>query len=211
MMGKTRKKWFRNVSTQFRSWKIVATDYKFLLMTKISQIFALITGMTFLLASNGFAQLTPAEAYHDRLENLVRDFGFDAGEQPTFDEPKFNKLMGRSRVAAGRAMARSERGRPASSAFWLSRCVAIADRATDFAIAANMSGSGYSDDLAGYGAFITQRLYVELGEEADIPVWAVMYLEQLHDNALASYNEEDWSRASRSWAYGVLIIEWLSS
>ena len=179
-------------------------------MNKPSRLLSALTALTFALIANGFAQLTATEAYHDRLENLIRDFGFEAGEQPTFDEPKFNKLMGRSRIAAERARRQSERGRLASSAFWLSRSVAISERATDVAIAANMSGSGYSDDLAGYAAFITQRLFVELGEESDIPVWAVMYLEQLHDAALADYSDEDWSGASRRWAYGVLIIEWLT-
>ena len=54
--------------------------------------------------------------------------------------------------------------------------------------------------------------FVELSEEraADIPVWAVMYLEQLHDDALERYGDEDWSGASRRWAHAVLIIEWLT-
>ena len=181
-------------------------------MKKTSRLLALITGVTFLLAANGLAQLSAADAYEDRLGDLVRDFGFDAGEQPTFDEPKFNKLMGRSRVAVGRALSRSERGRLASSAFWLSRSIAISDRATDVAVAANMSGSGYSDDLSSYGAFISQLLYVELLDESIyyIPAWAVFYLEGLHEDALESYGEEDWSRASRRWAHGVLILEWLT-
>ena len=167
--------------------------------------------LTFL--PTGSADADAAAIYENQLSNLAMDFGFEAGERPHFDEAKFNKLMGRSRIAVKKSVKRAGRDHLGTSAYWLARSISISDRATGVAIAANMSGAGYSDDLASYGAFISQRLFVGLGEEQadEIPDWAMMYLLQLHDTALARYGDEDWSTASRYWAHGVAVIEWLSN
>ena len=86
--------------------------------------------------------------YADRIDELAEEYGFELGELPTFDEPFFNRLLGHARVLVERTRTSLDHGDFCRATIWLYHSVRVLDRATNFGIAANMSGFGHSDDLA---------------------------------------------------------------
>ena len=148
--------------------------------------------------------------YKADLDELAAEYYLDPGEFPNFDEPRFNRLVGYARILLERARISVDRGDVCRSVVWLYHSVRLLDRATNFAISANMSGSGHSDDLASLSEFRAETLLedaiVLAGE--DVPPFALsiaLAMEEIGDQD-GNNDEGDWARAVRAYAIGICVL-----
>jgi hypothetical protein len=147
------------------------------------------------------------------LEALAAEYGFGAGDQPGFDEPQFNRLVGFARVDLEHARLAVDRGDVCLGLAFLGRSVWHLDTATHFAQLVGMSGSGYSDDLAGLNSFRAETFYEDLivlaPQEAVIPP-AVLELaealEELADDFGLPGEEANFAGGLRFYTAGVCLL-----
>ncbi len=148
------------------------------------------------------------------LDELADEFFIEPGEQPNFDEPFFNRLVGRARITLEIARFRVARGRVCSGMFWLTHTVRLLDRATKFGIAQNMSGFGFTDDLASLAAaraqFFLEDLIVLASEDPSVPELALQIAIEAEDEGddLGGPDSGNWTPALRLYTRGVCILMW---
>jgi hypothetical protein len=153
-----------------------------------------------------------ADHYLERLDEIADDFGFEPGDQPNFDEARFNRLVGKARIALDRGIGLIERGRVCAGMSQLTRCTSLLGHATDFAIEQNMSGSGYSDDLASFLSGVTEFFLEDLlaiaPYEGGIPSWIVDWARVAYERgkALRKVNVDEWSASMRAFSLGTCLI-----
>lgn len=147
------------------------------------------------------------------LDELAVEYGIEPGEQPNFDEPYFNRLVGQARIDLETARQRIDRGRICRGMKRLTRSVRRLDRATRFAQAQNMSGSGFSDDLASLTAarsqFFLEDLIVLAAEDPGVPDDAIdsaIESEILGDEAAGGPDSGDWEQSMRHYTRGVCVL-----
>lgn len=147
-----------------------------------------------------------------RIAELAEEYFLEPGEQPNFDEPRFNRLVGAARIAVDRAQKHVSRGRPCLGMRWLARSVWLLDRATRFAIEANMSGSGHSDDLASYtraiAEFITEDLIQLTAYGSDVPpvILAIAIALEAEGDELQQSDVGNWSPSMRRYTAAFCLI-----
>lgn len=148
--------------------------------------------------------------YQADLDELAIEFGFEPGEITTFDEPRFNRLMGYARILLERARTSADRGDLCHSVRWLAYSVRFLDAATNFGINAGMPGFGFSDDLASLSEFRAETLLEDLIVIAgdDVPPFALTFALRMEEIGDADGNNEegDWATAARAYAVGVCVL-----
>jgi hypothetical protein len=148
----------------------------------------------------------------ERLDDLADEYFLAPGEQPNFDEPRFNRLVGAARIALERARRQLNRGRVCLGIRWLSRSVSLLDRATRFAIKVNMSGSGFSDDLASYtraiAEFTTEDLLVLAASDPGVPPLVLTFALALeaHGDELQQSDVGHWAPSMRHYTAAFCLL-----
>jgi hypothetical protein len=145
----------------------------------------------------------------ERLDDVARDFGFEPGELPMFDEKRFNQLLRDARNSLDLAVRHIDRDQVCQGFYKLARSTSRLESATDYGIEQNMSGWGFADDLASFTSFVAEvfleDLIVLAGQDgADANALSFAIEAEMAGDLLRG--SEEWAAATDEFASGVCAL-----
>ena len=145
----------------------------------------------------------------ERLDDVARDYGFEPGESPNFDEKRFNQMLRDARNLLDHAIRQIDRDKVCQGFYKLARSVSRLQSATDYAIEQNMSGSGFSDDLASFSSFVAEVFLedlIVLAEQDGADANALGFAIEAEMSGDLLRGSEEWAAATDEFASGVCAL-----